>query len=75
MKKVKHVLTVANKAKFKQNEHAKRVLLTTGSNRLGEASASRIWGIGLKLNDQNVTDTSLWSGDNIMGEVLVDVRS
>lgn len=75
MKRAKQVLSVANMAKFQQNDHAKRVLLGTGSNTLGEASASKIWGIGLKLNDQNVTDTSLWSGENIMGKVLTEIRN
>ena len=68
------VLYKANMAKVDQNEQAKTALLQTESNVLGEASKNKRWGIGLSLNDDNVTKTQFWQGDNIFGKVLEKVR-
>lgn len=73
-KVAKTVLLKANIAKFEQNEAARRVLLNTGANLLGEASRSKVWGIGLSLGDNNVTNPDHWSGQNIFGQVLQQVR-
>ena len=69
------ILLKANLAKFDQNEHARKVLLQTGPNVLGEASKNKKWGIGLSLDDPNVTNTQHWDGRNLFGKVLENVRS
>jgi ribA/ribD-fused uncharacterized protein len=75
MQTAESVLLKANLAKFYQNEYAKKVLLHTESNTLGKASKDKRWGIGLSLDDPNVTNTLLWDGSNIFGKVLEKVRS
>ena len=75
MNAAKDVLLKANLAKFDQNEHARKILLQTGTNVLGEASKNKKWGIGMSLDDKNVTNTEHWDGQNIFGQVLDNVRS
>ena len=33
-----------------------------------------IWGIGMNIDDPNITNESLWKGQNLMGKVLDEVR-
>ena len=75
MKRAQNVLVEANMAKYEQNKHVRDVLINTGSRKLGEASTSKVWGIGLKLKDPNAVKIDLWNGQNIMGEVLTVVRN
>ena len=51
------------------------ILLTTGTRKLGEATKHPTFGIGLNINDDNVTDSSKWKGQNVMGNTLHDIRS
>ena len=61
--------------KFKQNEGPRKILLETGSKRIGEATTERYWGIGRKLSDPQVLDVGKWSDDNIVGKLLEKVRT
>ena len=61
--------------KFKQNEGPRKILLDTGSKRLGEATTERYWGVGMKLADPNVLDVGRWKGENIVGNLLEKVRT
>lgn len=62
--------------KFKQNEHLSKVLIDTGNRELVEASPTdRIWGIGLAESDPRIFNKSEWLGRNILGEILMKVRS
>jgi ribA/ribD-fused uncharacterized protein len=72
--KAKDVLAKAITAKFTQNEQAHKALLRTGKNRIGEATKNKVWGIGLSLDDANVTKPNHWEGQNICGDILVYVR-
>jgi ribA/ribD-fused uncharacterized protein len=74
MDKVEGVMYKCNMAKYEQNEAARRVLFLTGSNTLGEASRSNIWGIGLSINHMDVTNMQRWEGRNIFGKCLQRVR-
>jgi predicted NAD-dependent protein-ADP-ribosyltransferase YbiA (DUF1768 family) len=63
-------------AKFQQNEDIKKVLLATGSKTLVEAAPhDRIWGIGLAEKDAVLIPEAQWKGKNLLGKVLMDVRS
>ena len=61
--------------KFKQHEGARAALLNTGSRKIGEATTERYWGIGMKLADKDVLNTSKWSDENIVGNMLQDIRT
>lgn len=63
------------RAKFQQNPKLAKELRDTGNLRLGEASRSERWGIGMDLNNPDILDTSKWSttGD-LLGQTLMKVR-
>ena len=62
-------------AKFSQNEDLKQRLLDTGDAYLVECAGSdRIWACGIRLNDSKRFDASKWTGDNILGFALMEVR-
>ena len=61
-------------AKFAQNPDLLEILLSTDNKDIGEASTDPFRGIGKSLNDDNVLDQSLWTGDNVLGHVLMTVR-
>ena len=62
-------------AKFSQNEDLKQKLLDTGDAYLVECAGSdKIWACGIRLNDDKRFDASNWTGDNILGFALMEVR-
>ena len=65
-----------NYAKFSQNEPLREYLLATGSRVLVEASpVDPIWGIGLDYKTAIHRHPSEWKGENLLGFVLMEVRS
>ena len=74
MPSAKIAMAKACERKFEQNAFARRCLLDTGNTLLGEASEDKIWGVGLKLSDTNITDTVKWSGRNELGVILMSIR-
>ncbi len=69
------VLT-GNRAKFGQNAGLRRRLLDTGDAILAEANPKDyIWGIGLSEDDPAALDPANWQGLNLLGQVLMQVRS
>ena len=75
---VQHRLEIVvrgNEAKFRQNEALRRFLLDTGQQVLVEASpVDRIWGIGLAEDNPKATNPAEWSGINLLGFALMEVR-
>ena len=69
------ILYLANMAKYTQNAAAREALLNTHDNIIGEASYSTTWGIGSALHDVRSTDSRNWRGRNIMGNILMNIRS
>ena len=70
------VVRTANLAKFQQNPELGAFLFRTGSKVLVEASpVDRIWGIGLAADDPLAASPEHWPGANLLGFVLMDVRS
>lgn len=64
-----------NLAKFTQNKCLKGELLSTGNFVLAEASLhDKVWGIGLSEKDARAKDPKNWKGENLLGQVLCEVR-
>ena len=62
--------------KFKSNPGLLEQLLATGTRILVEASPyDRVWGVGLGENDPRLDDQSQWRGENLLGQVLMSVRT
>ena len=69
------ILKPALKAKFEQNDQLKASLLATGNRLIGEASPSdTLFGIGLSLSNPAAVVKTRWTGDNIQGFTLMEVR-
>jgi len=70
------IVRLGNILKFTQSGELEDILLATGDTILVEASPyDRIWGIGLSEKSPHATDPSRWKGQNLLGYVLMDVRS
>ena len=64
------------RAKFQQNPDLMEKLLATGNMVLAEcAPRDKIWGIGLSADDPRIQDPQQWKGQNLLGTVLMQVRS
>lgn len=61
-------------AKFQQSADLRNYLLSSENRTLGEASRNKVWGIGLTLNDGARLDPNQWTGENLLGKTLMDVR-
>lgn len=63
-------------AKFSQNPDLLEFLLNTKDTELVEASPfDRIWGVGLGASDARIHDKANWFGQNLLGNILMDVRN
>lgn len=70
------IVTDGTRAKFSQNPGLRRRLLDTGNALLAEANPKDyIWGIGLSEDDPAALDPSKWQGENLLGQILMAVRS
>ena len=74
MEKAENIVLKANTAKYTQNLEARRVLIATGKNKLGEATENQRWGIGMRLENANVMNIEYWTGRNLFGKILEQVR-
>lgn len=61
--------------KFKQNPNLLEYLVKTGDQILAEASYDKIWGCGILLPDPCLHDISKWKGANLLGQLMMKVRS
>ena len=69
------IITKGLLAKFSQSSVLRDKLLKTGDSMLAECAVKdKIWGIGLSMKDSNRFDTRRWSGLNLLGKCLMDVR-
>jgi ribA/ribD-fused uncharacterized protein len=60
--------------KFRQNRYLQSILLATQSHDLAEANPyDAYWGIGTSAKDA-IDHHNDWTGNNTMGEILMDVR-
>lgn len=69
------IMKKINIEKWSQSKFLKSLLLSTGDKILVEASPKdNIWGVGFKYDDPLVLDDSNWTGQNLLGKVLMEVR-
>lgn len=62
--------------KFEADKSFREVLLSTGDHILAEAAPNDcIWGIGLPLNDDRVSNPDQWLGRNVLGYALMRART
>lgn len=61
-------------AKFRQNPDLKKYLLSSEDRQLGEASRNKVWGIGMTLTSKDRLNVQRWTGDNLLGRTLMEVR-
>ena len=65
----------ANWLKFSQNNGLAKKLLRTGNAILAEANSNDvIWAIGLHADDPRAQDPNQWRGENLLGQILMDIR-
>jgi ribA/ribD-fused uncharacterized protein len=65
-----------NLLKFLQNKELKFQLINTGDKIIVEASPlDCVWGVGLSEEDPLILDEKNWKGKNLLGKVLMEVRS
>lgn len=63
------------KAKFFQNKELLQRLLDTGDRLLAECAPNdNKWGIGIAVDDERRFDVCSWTGQNLLGRILMDVR-
>ena len=63
-------------AKFSQNEDLKKKLLSTGDAYLVEcAGTDKVWACGRRLTEDERLNASSWTGTNILGFALMEVRN
>ncbi len=69
------IVVEGNLAKFSQNDNLRNFLLNTDDKILVEASPKdTIWGIGFDEFAPEVTNPSLWNGENLLGFALMEIR-
>lgn len=70
-----NIVVQGNLHKFSQNIPLKEFLFSTGDLVLVEASPrDKIWGIDLGANDHRVNNPQQWTGLNLLGFALMEVR-
>lgn len=64
-----------NYLKFSQIPELREYLLGTGDAIIVEASPyDKIWGIGMRQDDEGIEDPKKWQGQNLLGFALMEVR-
>lgn len=65
----------ASLLKFAQNDALKEFLINTSDSVIVEASPyDKIWGIGMKSDEENVNNPNYWKGENLLGFALMEAR-
>lgn len=66
---------IGNYLKFSQLPKFKELLMSTGNRKLVEAAHyDRVWGVGLRQEDDLILDESNWLGQNLLGKAITEVR-
>lgn len=69
------IALVGNREKYRQNPPLATLLVQSHPFVLAEASWNRKWGAGFAKGDARIGDTSLWTGQNLGGNTVMQVRT
>ena len=58
---------------FRQNPRLMEAIANTGSKVLVESVGNKLWGTGVPLHKAGCLDSTLWSGNGILGEILCEI--
>ncbi|MCK9446592.1 NADAR family protein [bacterium] len=62
-------------AKFNSDKNLTDQLIATGNKILVEGNPfDKIWGVGIKWDDDKILDEKNWEGLNLLGKILMEVR-
>jgi ribA/ribD-fused uncharacterized protein len=71
----KEKLIISNRAKYTQNKDLRQHLFSTAPKDLVEANPTDVyWGVALRKTDPRIYDKNRWKGQNLMGQLLTDLR-
>ena len=74
-KRAYDIVVEGNLLKFSQNKELKSYLLSTEDVVIVEASPyDKIWGVGMKQDDEGIENPKNWKGENLLGFALMEVR-
>lgn len=75
--KVKYqTVYLGNFLKFYQNPDLREILLRTNGRLLVEVNPNdSVWGIALAIDNPDRLDSNKWKGENMLGEILTNVRN
>jgi ribA/ribD-fused uncharacterized protein len=71
----KEITMACNREKVYAYPEMQNYLMETGSKQIGEATPDPFFGIGIHIGDPAVVNPREWSGKNLMGQVLTELRS
>ena len=71
----KQVMSEIVRCKVFQNDDVAQYLRYTGTTVLVEATPDKVWGSGLYPHQVRVTKPEYWPGQNLLGEILMDIRT
>lgn len=69
------IIVKGNLLKFSQNEDIKEELVSNNKILVEASPYDRIYGIGLKYDNDLILDEKNWQGENLLGKALMKVRS
>ena len=70
----KDVVRLGNKMKFTQNPKLLEKILTTEGTFVEASPYDTVWGVGLSENDPDILDRTKWKGENLLGQILTELR-
>jgi ribA/ribD-fused uncharacterized protein len=73
-KVAKNFVYAGNMAKYTQNKYLLELLMEVPGEFVECSPTDKIWGIGLRVEDERAFDKTQWQGTNWLGKVLTDVR-
>lgn len=63
-----------NVSKYRNSSYLADVLLDTNEKLIVEGREDNIWGVGISLYDNRILNQSLWTGENRLGKILMQIR-